>query len=94
LAGVLEIAVNAPGPWVSQYGGLIIKPRNPSNHRPKFQTKFGVAKEEPDRPKLGSPTGPMSIPLPLKYPTPGAFPMGVSLKQEKPPHLRGLLSSN
>ena len=28
----------------------------------------------------------------LKYPTPGAFPMGVSLEQEKPPRSRGLLS--
>ena len=26
---------------------LIIKPRNPRNHRPKFQAKFGVPEEEP-----------------------------------------------
>ena len=26
---------------------LVVKPRNPRNHAPKFQTKFGVAKEEP-----------------------------------------------
>ena len=32
----------------------------------------------------------LPIPLPSKYPTPGGFPMGVSLKQEKPPRLRGL----
>jgi len=33
----------------------------------------------------------LPIPVPLKYPAPDAFPMGVSLKQEKPPRLRGLL---
>ena len=27
----------------------------------------------------------LPIPIPSKYPTPGAFPMGVALKQEKPP---------
>ena len=27
----------------------------------------------------------LPIPLTLKYPTPGAFPMGVSLTQENPP---------
>ena len=32
----------------------------------------------------------LPIPIPSKYPTPGAFPMGVLLKQEKPPWLRGL----
>ena len=29
---------------------LVVKPRNPRNHAPKFQTKFGVAKEEPHGP--------------------------------------------
>ena len=33
------------------------------------------------------------IPLHSKYPAPYGFPMGVSLKQEKPPRLRWLLSS-
>jgi len=28
----------------------IIEPRNPRNHVPKFQAKFGVAEEEPDGP--------------------------------------------
>ena len=27
----------------------------------------------------------LPMPIPSKYPTPGGFPMGVSLKQEKPP---------
>jgi len=35
----------------------------------------------------------LTIPIPAKYPAPYAFPMGVSLKQEKPHHSRGLLSS-
>ena len=46
--GVLEIAVNAPGRGVRNTGGLIIEPRTPRNHVPKFQAKFGVAEEEPD----------------------------------------------
>ena len=29
---------------------LVIKPTYPRNHRPKFQAKFCVAKEEPDGP--------------------------------------------
>ena len=37
--------------------------------RPQFQAKFHVAEEEAGGPKLGPPTGPMSIPLPLKYHT-------------------------
>ena len=35
---------------------------------------------------------PLSTPPPSPVPTPGAFPMGVSLKREKPPRMRGLLS--
>jgi len=35
----------------------------------------------------------LPIPIPLEYPTPYAFPMGVSLKQQEPPRLRGLLLS-
>jgi len=31
----------------------IIKPQNPRNHVPKFQTKLGVAEEEPDGPLQG-----------------------------------------
>ena len=31
----------------------IIKPQNPRNHVPKFQTKLGVAEEEPDGPGEG-----------------------------------------
>ena len=29
----------------------IVEPRNPRNHVPKFQAKFGVAKEEPHGPR-------------------------------------------
>jgi len=32
----------------------------------------------------------LTIPIPFKYPAPGAFPMGVSLEREKPPRLKGL----
>ena len=35
----------------------------------------------------------LDIALASKDPTPGAFPVRVSLKQEKPPQKRGLLSS-
>jgi len=72
--------------------GSIIESRYARNYIPKFQAKFGVPEEEPDGPKLGSPTGPMSIPLPSKYPTPYVFPMWVALKQEKPPQTRWLIS--
>jgi len=61
---------------------LVIGPRNPCNHRPKFQTKFGVPKEESDRPKLGLPTDPMSIPIPLQYPARAWF-FGGRLEREK-----------
>ena len=49
---------------------------SPRNRVPKFQAKFGVAEEEPDGPREGLPSDPVSIPLPLKYPTPYGFPMG------------------
>jgi hypothetical protein len=42
--GVLAIAVNAPGRGVRNTGGLVIKPRNPRNHIPKFQANFQVGK--------------------------------------------------
>ena len=32
------------------FPAALIKPRNPRNHVPKFQAKFGVAEEEPDGP--------------------------------------------
>ena len=40
------------------------------NYIPKFQAEFGVAEEEADGTKVGLPSGAVSIPLPLKYPTP------------------------
>ena len=36
----------------SNHLGLIIGPRNPRNHRPKFQTEFGVPEEEANGPFL------------------------------------------
>jgi len=45
-----EQAIPAPDCGLRNTGGLVVKPRNPGNHRPKFQTKFGVAEEEPDGP--------------------------------------------
>ena len=47
LVGVLEIAVNATGRGFRNTGGLIIKPRYPGNHVPKFQAKLRVPKEDP-----------------------------------------------
>jgi len=70
----------------------IVESRYARDYIPEFQAKFRVHEEEANGPNVGPPTDPMSIPIPLKYPTPDAFPMGVSLKQEKPPRLRGLLA--
>lgn len=43
-----EGKVSQPLPIRSNQKRLIVKPRNPRNHVPKFQAKFGVAEEEPD----------------------------------------------
>jgi hypothetical protein len=54
---------------------LVVEPEYSRNHRPEFQAEFGVSEEEADRSRLALPSGPVSIPLPLKYPTHGTFPM-------------------
>ena len=41
---------NTPLILAGGYANSVVEPRNPRNHRPKFQAKFGVAKEELDRP--------------------------------------------
>ena len=45
-AGVAKLGQASPT-------GLIINPRYPRYHRPKFHAEFGVAKEEPQRPGEG-----------------------------------------
>ena len=71
--------------------GLIVKPRNPGNHRPKFQAQFGVAEEEPDGPREGLVQGFGQCRC-HQYPTATASRCGVFLKQEKPPRFQGLLA--
>ena len=46
----------------------IVESRYAGDYIPKFQAEFGVTEEEPDSRLVGPPTGPMSIPLPTKYP--------------------------
>ena len=58
-------------------------------HLSKSQVEFHVPEEEPDRPWVGPPTGPMSIPLPSKYPTPYAFPMWGCCRNKKSPLVCG-----
>ena len=50
MAEVFVLGGGTPTPTEFRPGGpkpLIIEPRNPRNHVPKFQAKFGVAEEEP-----------------------------------------------
>ena len=49
---------------------LIVESRYARNYSPRFQAQFGVTEEEPDRPRLGPPTGPTSTPPPSSVPTP------------------------
>ena len=62
---------------------------NPEMYIPKFHAKFGVTEGEPDGPRLGLPSDPVSIPLPLKYPTPYGFPMGGVGETRKAPSNEG-----
>ena len=70
---------------------LIVESRYARNYIPKFQAEFGVAEEEVDGPRVGPlkrlgnhalrsrpVTFTLALPIliPLKYPTPGVFPMG------------------
>ena len=62
-----------------------------SNPRLNYQKSSLQPSKSSCGPRLGLPTGPLTTPPPSQVPTPRAFPMGVSLKQEKPPenNLRG-----
>ena len=64
---------------------LIVEPRNPGNHVPKFQAKFGVPEEEPDGPWVGLPQPPEPSPVPH----PGSFPMGGVAETRKAPAIEG-----
>ena len=63
--------------------GLIINPRYPRYHRPKFHAEFGVAKEESDGPWVGLPQPPVSTPPMSPVPHPYDFPMGGVSTPEK-----------
>ena len=43
----IEVSTQGLG---SQLNSLIVEPKNPGNHSPKFQTEFGVSEEESDGP--------------------------------------------
>ena len=63
--GVVKLTLTSPT-------ALIIKPRNPRNHVPKFQAKFGVAEEEPDGPRVRLTNGPLKhTPIVTITPPPG-----------------------
>ena len=55
---------------------LIIKPRTPRNHVPKFQAKLGVAEEEPDGPRVRLTDGPLKhTPIATGIPLADGFPV-------------------
>jgi len=57
-----------------QVSSSVVESWHARNYIPKFQAKFGIPEEEIGGPKLGPTTGPMSIPIPSKYPHPGMVP--------------------
>ena len=67
----------------------IVESRYARNYIPKFQAKVGAAEEEADGPWVGLPQPPLTTPLPSKYPTPVAFPMGGVAGMRKAPENEG-----
>ncbi len=67
----------------------IVESRYARNYIPKFQAEFHIAEEEPDGPRLGLPSAPLTTPPPLPVPHHLCLPDGGVAETREAPSNEG-----